>query len=337
VSGDPLRVHGDRIASDGMLDFAVNVWPGPRPAELQRRLADALAGERYPDGEPARAAVAAAHGRDPEEVLLLNGACEAFWLLAHALHPHRACCVHPSFTEPEAALRAVGSEVVRVFRKPPEWRLDPLAVPATADLVFLGNPNNPTGTLDRAATIRALVRPSRIVVVDEAFMDFVPAETESLARARLRGVVVVRSLTKLWALAGIRAGYLLAEPALVTLLDASRQPWPVNALACAAIAACAADRPARESVAADVGAARALLLEQLAAIEDVSVWPSAANFVLVELPDASVLAARLLDRGLAVRRAGNFPGLTERHLRIAVRRPCENAVLARAIRAELAR
>jgi histidinol-phosphate/aromatic aminotransferase/cobyric acid decarboxylase-like protein len=330
-----LRVHGDRIAPEGSLDFAVSVWPAPRPAELESRLADALARDRYPDGAEARAAVAAAHGRAPGEIVLLNGACEAFWLLAQALRPRRACCVHPSFTEPEAALRAVGSQIVRVLREPPGWRLDPAAIPASVDLVVLGNPNNPTGTLDRATAIRELIRPSRLVVVDEAFMNFVPGESESLAGERLPGMVVVRSLTKLWALAGIRAGYLLAEPPLAEFLEGSRQPWPVNTVACAAIAVCATDCRTRESVAADVGAARALLIEQLTSIPAVRVWPSAANFVLVELPDAPSLAARLLDRGLAVRPASSFPGLTDSHLRIAVRRPPENAVLVEAIREEL--
>ena len=92
--------------------------------------------------------------------------------------------------------------------------LDPAAVAAGADLVVVGNPNNPTGTVDPAETLAALAAPGRVLVVDEAFMPFCPGEPASLAsRADLPGLVVVRSLTKLWAIPGLRAGYLLAHPA----------------------------------------------------------------------------------------------------------------------------
>ena len=232
-----LRVHGDTLVSPGQLDFAVNIWPEQRP----RR------GDGYPDERAARAAVARRHGRDPSEVLLTNGACEAFWLFAHALRPRRAACVHPSFTEPEAALRAAGCEVTRVFREPGSWRLGPEHIPRDVDVVVIGNPDNPTGHLERTSE---LVAPGRLLVVDESFIDFVPDERETLAHRS--DVVVVRSLTKLWSLAGVRAGYVLAPSELVAQLEEHRQPWSVNALACAALAHCAADAETPRRVAADL-------------------------------------------------------------------------------------
>jgi histidinol-phosphate/aromatic aminotransferase/cobyric acid decarboxylase-like protein len=315
-----LRLHGDTAARAGMLDFAVNVWPAARPPALQRALEAALSDERYPREAAPREAVAAKHGRRPAEVLLANGACECFWLLAHALRPRLAACVHPGFTEPEAALRAVGAEVVSVFRGD--------AVPEDVELVVLGNPNNPTGELETREAILGLTRPGRLVVVDEAFMDFVPGEAESLAAQR--GVVVVRSLTKLWSLAGIRAGYLLGDPELVERLTSQRQPWSVNALACAALEVCAADTETPARVAAEVAAARAELVEGLSRLQ-LRVRPSVANFLLLELEDGPGLVDALAARGIAVRRADSFPGLDERHVRVAVRRPHENARLLRAL------
>ena len=120
--------------------------------------------------------------------------------------------MHPSFTEPEAALRAAGHPVERLQLAPP-YQLDPGLVPDDADLVVVGNPTNPTGVVHER--LAELCRPGRTTVVDEAFMDAIPGEPHSLASQRLPGLVVVRSLTKTWALAGLRVGYLLAEPEVV--------------------------------------------------------------------------------------------------------------------------
>ena len=134
-----LRFHGDTLARAGALDFATCVWPAAPPAPLIGALARGLDEcDRYPDERFAREQIAARHGRQPEEVLLLNGACEAFWLLAHALRPARAACVHPSFTEPEAALPAVGTKVVRVPLDRDSWCLDPSRIPDDAELVVIG-------------------------------------------------------------------------------------------------------------------------------------------------------------------------------------------------------
>jgi hypothetical protein len=195
-----LRLHGDALARDGLLDFAVSVWPTEPPPALAAALRAALAGSRrYPDPRPAREAIARRHGRPLDEVVLLNGACEAFWLIAHALRPRLGACVHPAFTEPEAALRAAGVPVIRVARPADDWRLQPHTVHADADLVVLGNPNNPTGNLDHAATVAALARQGRVLVVDESFIELTEHPEHSLADRRdLPGLVVVRSLTKPW-------------------------------------------------------------------------------------------------------------------------------------------
>ena len=333
---EDLRLHGDTEAPPGHLDFAVNVVPGGPPPGVAERLTAALGGlERYPDETAAARALAARHGREPGEVLLLNGAAEAFWLLAAVLSPRHAVCVHPSFTEPEAALRAAGSGVARVFRDPDDFHFDPAGVDVSADLVVVGNPNNPTGTLDPAATLASLARPGRVLVVDEAFMDFCPSDTESLSsRAGLPGTVVVRSLTKIWGLPGVRAGYLLGPADLVARLREARQPWSVNALALAALEAygLGVAGEATAGVARQVAQARSTLARALRRIPGVRVWDSAANFLLLEVWDGPAVRAGLRERRIAVRRAGTFPGLTPHHLRVAVRTPADNSLLVAALR-----
>jgi histidinol-phosphate aminotransferase len=329
-----LRFHGDQAAASGQLDFAVNVVPGPPPGWLRRALEDGLArAAAYPDEGPATAALAARHGRAPGEVVLLNGAAEAFWLLAQVLRPKLAAVVHPSFTEPDAALQATGHRTQRVWRDPDHFQLNPDAVPAEADLVATGNPNNPTGTLDPAPALATLARPGRVLVVDEAFMELT-GETQSLADRRgLPGLVVVRSLTKLWGLAGIRAGYLLAPPALASALRAARQPWAVNSLACAALAAWAR-QPTNHAAhrVQQLAAVRERLAAALAALPGVRVWPSAANFLLLQVRDGPAVRQGLAARGIAVRPCQSFPGLTADHLRVAVRDPVDHQRLLDTVR-----
>ncbi len=328
-----LRLHGDVLARGAELDLAVNVVAGGPPRWLRDTLAAALEDVgAYPDESAAIAAVAGRHGRDAGDVVLLNGAAQAFALVA-ALGPERPACVHPAFTEPEVALRAAGRPPARVILDAP-WTLDPERVPPAADLVVVGNPTNPTGVLHPRGAIAALCRDGRVTVVDEAFMDLVPGEPESLAAdTGLPGLVVVRSLTKLHAIPGIRAGYLLAPAPLAARLRARRPGWSVNGLALAATVACLRRPEHARRVARDVAAARADLARRLAGVPGLTVHPAAASFVLAEHPRGAALVERLRTRSIAVRPCHSFPGLGADHLRIAVRDPAAHARLAAELRA----
>ena len=312
-----LRHHGDVDALPGLVDLAVNVRPGTPPAWLRERLAGVELA-RYPDQRAALSAVATRHRRDPREVLLTAGAAEAFVLLARALAPRRAVVVHPQFTEPELALSAAGHPVHRVVLPPP-FVLDPGRIPDDADLVIVGNPTNPTSVLHPASVIRSLVRPGRIVVVDEAFADCVPGEPQSLADDP--AVVVVRSLTKTWGLAGLRVGYVLAAAPIVERLRAAQPPWPVSAPALAACVACSAPDAVAEAHAwaGELGRLRAHLAGLLCAVPGVHVVADAAASFLLVRTDRSALWNPLRDKGFAVRRGDTFPGLDAHWCRIAVR------------------
>lgn len=316
-----LRHHGDTEVAPGLIDFAVNVRGTAPPAWLAERLrasVDLLAA--YPDPAAARSAVARRHGRAPEEVLLTAGAAEAFVLLARVLRPRRAVVVHPQFTEPEAALTAAGRAVERVLLDG-DFTFHPEVVPPDADLVVIGNPTNPTSVLHPSAAVTALLRPGRTVVVDEAFMDCVPGEPESVAGLPAPGLVVIRSLTKTWGLAGLRAGYLLGDPALVEDLREAQPLWAVSTPALVAIEACCSP----DAIAEAEAWAQALTAERdrfAAALTGagLDVVPGArASFLCVRTPGAMRLRSRLRERGFAVRRGDTFPGLGPDWLRLAVR------------------
>ncbi|WP_410631720.1 Rv2231c family pyridoxal phosphate-dependent protein CobC [Amycolatopsis sp. cmx-4-83] len=317
-----LHHHGDREVGPGLVDLAVNVRLPRPPSWLHAELVSALDTlAAYPSSVDAAAAVAARHGCAVEEVLVTAGAAEAFTLLASALRPRRAVVVHPQFTEPEAALRAAGHDVSRVILSEADgFVLDPALVPADADLVFVGNPTNPTSVLHPASALLALTRPGRLLVVDEAFLDAVPGEGESLAAGH-PGVVVLRSLTKTWGLAGLRAGYVLAEPGVVERLRAVQVPWSVSTLAGVATVACC--RPSAleeaEKLACAAESDREYLVSGLASAGLAVLGDPRGPFVLVRAPGGAALRERLREAGYAVRRGDTFPGLGPDHLRLAVR------------------
>ncbi|MFC4497266.1 aminotransferase class I/II-fold pyridoxal phosphate-dependent enzyme [Streptomyces ovatisporus] len=384
VSG--LRHHGDaelRDAGPGLTDLAVNVRAGTPPPWLKSRLAaslDSLAA--YPDQRDARRAVAARHGVAEDQVLLTAGAAEAFVLLARALHSARPVVVHPQFTEPEAALADAGRNVRRVLLGTSDgFRLDPSAVPESADLVVVGNPTNPTSVLHPARVLSRLARPGRTLVVDEAFIDAVPGEAESLApmlagrgapahpaspeeasrdeEARdeapredepreedpreedadpyaqpgqqvlptrpLPGrLVVLRSLTKTWGLAGLRIGYVLSDAGTIADLARHQPLWPVSTPALTAAEACCEPAALAEAEAAarQIEADRARLLDRLREFAPAGLLVAGrprAPFVLVRHPRAAALREELRTRGFALRRGDTFPGLGPQWLRIAVR------------------
>jgi len=319
------RYHGDEAVAPGMLDFAVNVRHARPPEWLMRRLAARLPDlARYPSAEDvhrARDAVAERHGRTREEVLPLAGAAEGFALLAN-LRPARAAIVAPSFTEPAVALSAAGVPVHHVVLEPP-FGLDGVTVPDPddqADLVVVGNPTNPTSVLHTRERLLALRRPGRILVVDEAFADSLPGEPESLAGDSLPDVLVLRSLTKTWALAGLRVGYALGSPEVLARLAARRAHWPVGTLQLTAIAACC-DAEAVADAAAGAVRLAGLRAEMVAGLASVGadVVDGRAPFVLFRMPNAALIRNTLHDKGIAVRRCDTFVGLDGRYLRAAVR------------------
>ncbi len=336
--GPPARrAHGDRMVPEGMLDFAVNVVDGDPPGWARQALQSGIAAlNPYPDDRPAAAAIAELHGRDPQGVLPLGGAAEGFWRLALALRPRHAAVVVPGFTESEAALRAVGAQITHVPRTAKtQWALDPGAVPEQCDLVVVGRPENPTGTLDPRESILRLRRPGRTVLVDEAFADFTLG-VDALADHRDADdgpgeLVVLRSLTKTLSVPGVRCGYLVGSPDVVARIRDAGPPWTCSTPALELLRAYAERPDACARIAARTEAHRADLTARLQQLAGVQVWPSATNFVLARVPDGVDPVAGLHRHGIAVRPCSSVVGLDDRHVRVTVRVPALHARLTTAL------
>jgi histidinol-phosphate aminotransferase len=313
----------------GPLDLATDARAGTPPAWLRGRLERAL--DRlgtHPDPGAALAAVARRHERDAESVLLTAGASEACVLLGRVLQPGRAVEVRPG--------PAVVPDAEPLVLAPP-YVLDPSQVPQDADLVVVANPADPSGVVHER--LAELCRPGRTLVVDESRAEGVPGEPQSLAsRSDLPGLVVVRSLSSTWALAGLRVGYLLAEPALVARLRAVQAPWPVSTVGLTALETCLARGPVKTAERdAGVLAQERQRLEQALPALGVEVAPgSAAPYLLCRVPGRDDLPEALRDRGILVRSCAGLPGLTAEHWRVSVRGAGETAVLLDALSDALA-
>lgn len=335
------------VSPEDILDFSASINPLGIPATVRDAVQNALVqAVHYPDSEATalRQALALHHGLAPEQFCVGNGSTELIYLLPRLLEGgrKRALLIAPTFSEYGYALQQAGWEVAQLALSADDGFVLPLAALAERlrsgyDLLFFCNPGNPTGRLylrDEVATVAGLCqKEGTFLVVDEAFMDF--CENESAKHLVAAGAgVVLRSMTKFWALPGLRLGYAMASAAVTARLATIRPPWSVNHLAQAAGLAALADHDYQCRTLSGTGSARISMAERLAALPDVRVFPAAANYLLVKLPGyltAPVLQERLLGQRMLIRDCSSFQGLGERFVRLAVRRVRENDLLLAAM------
>ena len=331
-----------------LLDFSANVNALGPPStlldELARGAADRPALQRYPepDGATLRTALGVARGVEPEAVVIANGAAALLETAIATLGVRRCVVPVPAFSEDARALAARGAHLcplvldgARGFVLEPEALVRAVRAYA-ADAVLLTNPHNPTGRLANRETMRAAIAGARTAgaraIVDEAFVDYAAAASVTRDAARADGTIVVRSLTKFYAVPALRVGYAVAEPALARRMRALLPSWPVGTLEMRALAAALRDDAYRDRTLEAAAHDRAALARELER-RGFAITPSAANFLLVRLretdPHATVFRARLARSAhVVVRDCSSYAGLGDgRHVRIAVRGEADRARL----------
>ena len=324
------------------LDFSASISPLGLPEGARRAARDALAdAERYPDPlcRALRQALAAYHDVPADSIVCGGGAADLIWRLCRTLRPKKAALFVPGFAEYERALAFEDCEIARL-PLPGDFRLTADAaalVPPDTELVFLCNPNNPTGLLAEQSALQALLELCRTrgmtLTVDECFLDFCadPAEHSLVgALAGTPGLVILKAFTKTCAMAGLRLGYALCgRAALAERLCGCGQPWPVSAPAQAAGVAALRDEEYVKRLRALITAERRRLIPALEAL-GLRVIPGEANFLLFYAGDPT-LADALRARGILIRDCRSFDGLTAGWYRIAVRTGEENDRLLTAL------
>ena len=319
-----------------VLDFSANINPLGTSQRVRRAAAEADL-SAYPDPHclNLREGLALRLGVSVDNLLVGNGSTEIIHLLARAfLRPQDRCLIFaPTFGEYEAAATIAGAEVhlfkadeAQAFRWSVDEALEAIRQVRPA-MVFLCNPNNPTGVyLDRSDVerVRTAVGESALLALDDAYVSLVECEWDSIPMLRNGNIAILRSMTKDHALAGVRLGYLVAEPNVVASVQRLQPSWSVNAVAQAAGAAALKDDAHIAEARKVISRAKEYLHGELEAL-GVPVTASAANFLLARVGDASRVRSSLLRRGIAVRDCTSFD-LPE-YIRIAVRRPEECARL----------
>ena len=340
--GGNLRALGEAsgLPPDSILDFSANINPLGLSPRVANAIQDAISSVTYyPDPEALRLrrALAAYHGLDADQILPGCGSTELIYLIARALHPKRALVLAPAFSEYEASLDGVGACVEQfVLDEETAFLPDLSSLVARlpgSDLLVLANPNNPAGSLiglDALATIlQACERQGTTVVLDEAFIDFVESASAKRLLPAFPNLLILRSLTKFFALPGLRVGYLLGSPDLLKQLLRFKEPWSVNVLGEAAALAALEDHDYQEQSVALIRQWRQELADQLRKLPLLKVFPGCANYLMVKLLtlslDAPTLRAWLLKEGIAIRDCSSFAGLSPSFFRVAVKTPQDNA------------
>lgn len=352
-------VHGARdygeLARLGLpptevIDFSANSNPyGPHPAVLAAVQAalDPATLAHYPDRDclALRAAIAAADQTAIDRILPGNGATELIHLLALALvEPgSRHLIIGPTFGQYAHAIRLLGGEVIQYHPANSEFRFDAEAVAAAVwlwqpDGIWLCNPNNPTGQQWRAAELAHLraADPAQRAwwVIDESYRYFADTPTLVAGWAEGDNLIILRSLTKDQALAGLRLGYVLAAPAVIAALRAAQPTWSVNTLAqVAGVAALQAPVLAWRQQSLDCLRRHAVELWARLTELGYTVLPSDTTYTLVAVENAAVFRRQLLQQEVQVRDCTSF-GLPQ-YVRIAARRPEENERLVAAVKSSL--
>lgn len=354
-----LPPHGGNLSQEArrlgmkpsqLLDASASLVPFPPPRALRRALAAAIQGQAlrdYPDRAQAdlRSAIASWHGLDPDQVLAGNGAAELFtWAARDATTAGLSVLPQPGFADYSRALACWGG-AIEARPLPLAWgdgwpQSFPLgALKETSDVVWITNPHNPTGQLWSRCSLEPLLARYSLVICDEAFLPLVPGgEDHSLLPlvADHPNLVVIRSLTKLFAIAGLRLGYAVAAPDRLQRWHGWRDPWPVNGLAIAAGVA-VMNEPVglqrwQQRVQQWVQQEGTWFRAQLDAIPGVKPYPSAANYLLIQ-GEQSLLELRersALD-GVLLRDCRSFAGLGECWLRIGLQDRRGNQRILRAL------
>lgn len=352
-------IHGggifQRAAAAGLeveeiIDFSANINPLGLPPGVDKVLRESLAHlQHYPeiDGQSLRRAAAAKLGLEPSHLLVGNGSTALIYLLARVLRPRRAVLWSPTFSEYGRALELASCRVENLI----SWRdgvnleiadLLGKSLKLRPDIVFICNPGNPTGALwsrtELETVIGELAAAGIVCVIDEAFIDFTGSDNSLVDRVvEFDNLLVLRSLTKIYALAGLRCGYLVGSRELVDHLAPFQEPWSLNYPALrAATAALEKNHDFLKDTVSFIRRERTRLTKEIAGTGYLTPYPAAANYILARL-DGGYRGEDLRDHlfreaRIMLRLCGDYVGLGNSYVRFAVRTAAENTRLVGALR-----
>jgi threonine-phosphate decarboxylase len=335
------------VEPEDILDFSASINPlGIAEGVREAVIASFDRVMHYPDSDSTelRQALAELHRVDDKQILVSNGSTELIYLVPRLVRKGRGLIVAPAFSEYEKALTRAGMEVHYLKLSPDnefQFCLDELEKKLSYgfEIMFLCNPGNPSGALIPFSVVSEIVDRCRaagtFLVIDEAFMDFCEGDSAKHLVIHDGHGIVLRSMTKFFALPGMRIGYAVASAKLIRRLQFLQGPWSVNT---PAQVACLASLRAADYIQCTlrcVEGERAFLVDSLERIGDLRPYPSVANYLLVRTGKrrkADELRNQLLEQLILIRDCSNFEGLDNSFFRVAVRKRNENERLLEALR-----
>lgn len=326
--GDDLYKYGKKIVSN----FSSNVYNRIDHSGLYQRLNERLSTIcSYPEPMPysLESEIARRYSLTPRQVCVTNGATEAIYLIAQVFQGRISAVLGPTFSEYADACR------VHRHKVKPFYSLD--ALPEDAELVWICNPNNPTGEVRNKEDLKALVNshPDKLFIFDQSYEYFTLKSLLGIKEAAsFPNVILLHSMTKQYAIPGLRVGYFTASEGLTDDVRCRRMPWSVNSLA---IEAAKYLLEEGDGISADIPqllAERERLTNLLLATGMLEIWPTDTHYMLIKLRMGKAAALKdflAVNHGILIRDASNFEGLDERFFRIATQTPEENDKLVKAI------
>ena len=336
------------IDSENWIDFSANINPLGISNNLKSVLKDSIDRlTEYPDlnNHQEKKLIKDYHRKNDLNVLLSNGAVGIFYELAKILHPKNLLILSPTFMEYEKAFRQVGSEINYFKLSPSTFTLevDQLLLSCTelisGDVVLLCNPNNPTGTVitveELSKIASHLLERDIILIIDEAFVDFMETEdkysfVQSLSL--FQNTIVVRSLTKFYAIPGLRLGYAISAHNSLDLIEEQRAPWTINQLALQAIPAILTDSDYQKKTKIWLGVEKNFLYDSLKMFKELKVLKPTVNYIFFKYEGNKNLQKELWKHKIFIRSCSNYVNLNKEYYRIAIRSRTENEKLLDALK-----
>ncbi|MDH3973963.1 MAG: threonine-phosphate decarboxylase CobD [Deltaproteobacteria bacterium] len=334
------------IDEASIIDFSANI----NPLGISSKTREAISGAidsivNYPDTESCRliSALSKYHEIKADCILTGSGATELIYLIPRVLRPKKALVIAPAFSEYEGALFSAGCKVDHfILSHEDAFQLNMDALFKTMekgyDTLWLGNPANPTGRLIKKKELLRIAEKSTdlgmTLIVDEAFIDFCEEESVKMEVMNFPDLIVLRSMTKFYALPGLRVGYLFAHKSLIEKIKKFKEPWTVNCLGEAAAIASLEDPLYREATVKFITEERKFLTHEVSKLSAFKVFPTPANYLLLKINNnlaSSRIQDKLIkDHGILIRDCSNYAGLDESFIRVAVKGRDENRRLINA-------
>ncbi|MCF6157999.1 MAG: threonine-phosphate decarboxylase [wastewater metagenome] len=344
----PSDNNSIRGRNNDILDFSASINPLGYPKNVREAIWENFDDiMHYPDIDCSylRRYIAREAGHSDDEIIVGNGSTELFYLIPRALRPVKGIIFQPTFSEFAEALKCSHTEVVHKMLREEDHFLFHYSKDYFNDeereIVFLCNPNNPTGQLVEGTVILNMAKqhPRVTFVIDEAFMDFVhePGKYSVLGEAgTIHNIIVVRSLTKFYGFPGLRVGYLVASKDTVKKMTEYKEPWSVNAFAQYAARAALEDKEFAMKSREFIMREQVYVFDELSRISGLLPYPPVANYLFIKINisnmTSSSLCEQLLRCGIAIRDCSNFTGLNDKYFRVAVRTREENNKLIMALK-----